>query len=224
MAPPQHSCQATCLFPSDQRSRWNATRRDCKMSIYVQSSQMKSIFHCLNIQWIWVFEQMWCNDENYMAHSYWCRIFGGDKNSIMFPQIFIRSTYWRMCDLLGFVRQMFVSSSEISTSCYYFLLTETTERQSEVHLCFCLCWRSLRRWGRLSGVCSWCVSLADGWALPRPAVSQAEWTVPASREHDWSASKGRALCNDNKARASLVFGCWDSRAGVFRQWVSQSTV
>lgn len=68
MAPPQHSSKATCLFPPNQCSRWNASRRDCKMSLYVQ---MKSSNPYPNIRWIWVsaLKSTWCIDENYMKYS-----------------------------------------------------------------------------------------------------------------------------------------------------------
>lgn len=81
-----------------------------------------------------------------------------------------------------------------------------------------------RKWKGLSGVCPCWVSFAHKWALPEPALSHAVWVTLASWEHEWSASKGWALCSDNKAKAFLVFGCWDSRAGMFGQchWVLYS--
>lgn len=92
-------------------------------------------------------------------------------------------------------------------SFHYFLCSEAT-KSSKVYVAACAGVRG--RWGRLSGVR---IALADG------SVSRTEWATPASRGHDWPASKSRALCTNNKANVPpLVFGYWDSGAGVFGQW------
>lgn len=174
---------------------------------------MKSIIHCLNIQWIWMLVQMWCNDETYVHGMLLLKHNIFSMSSITFPHTWIWFTASR-CDLLGVRGQMFVFIWQFSFLLH--LPVNDFWRQSDVwYIYVAACAGGL--WGGEGG-CQECVGSFDA------AASRAEWAVPASQEHDWTASKGQALCNDNKARAMLVFGCWDSRAGVFGQWVSQSTV
>lgn len=96
---------------------------------------------------------------------------------------------------------------------FLFLLNELSQELE--HLCFWPGWRSLR-WEML-GLCSDCVLLAK-LCLTLLCLGLNE----LSRRHGSMTGllQKAGLCNNNKAMASLLFGCWDSRESMFGQSVT----
>ncbi len=74
-----------------------------------------------------------------------CKISAGDKDSIINLIQQRKNNMWS-----NVIYQMFgLKSSDNWTSFHYFLLTELPEMQSDIKLSCRLCWKSVKRWGRL---------------------------------------------------------------------------